>query len=683
MLNQLFDVVDKFNKQKKDPENVKFGIKKKLLAAVLTVSVMVIIVILFLVYRNTSQIVLQKSNTILQTSTDSVVNKVEAWMNKTITALNVERDALSYFSLNRKQEIDYIKHTANTYDAFPSGIYVATVQGELLHASFVPGPTFNVFEKTWYKDGIKSEEFIFGSVYFDEDSKSYVVGASGVLKDNKGVVRGVAAADIYLNAISEIVSEVKLEQTGGMFLIDANTNTIIGHQDANLVGKELAQQDVAMYKYIADLVKNHKDGLLNFEQADGDVICLDIQSVPNSDWIAVAYVPYNEVMADLNSLTKTIAITAFFGIFLLILFIERTIHLIIKPLNGLNAAIHQITEYDFSTNVEASSRDEIGLMADRLSIFIKNMRELMKKIMGVSGDLSNRSVGSAKVAEELSKTAETQDKSMKEITITVGELVKSIDEVAENATSLSLLVADAETKGDEANAQMRDTVLEATQGRKGMEQVVEAMQSISTRMTNLEISIQEVENSLVKINGIVDLIRGIAAETNLLSLNASIEAARAGESGRGFAVVASQIGKLASTSTDAVEDIAKLTAAIRQMVENTVSETKENVVVIKDSTGLVNETGVSFDTIFSAINKTDMAVTEMIEKVHQVNDIAMGLAGITEEQSAASSEILVVFERLEDSSKNVLDSSRTVAGEAVQLKDTAKDLSDKMKMFTI
>lgn len=218
------------------------GISAKLMAVLLPTVAAVLALILALIYFNVANIVQTKSEDLLQSNSQSVVNGVTAWMNKVLTALEEERNTLEYFQMESWRELDYIKQTANRYDAFPAGIYVATTDGRLRHSSFVPGPEFNVFEKPWYKDGIKSDKFIFGSVYFDEDSQSYVVGASGVLKSQSGEILGVAAADIYLDAISTIVSQVQLEQTGGMFLVDSLTNTIIGHKDASLVGTALDGQ---------------------------------------------------------------------------------------------------------------------------------------------------------------------------------------------------------------------------------------------------------------------------------------------------------------------------------------------------------------------------------------------------------------------------------------------------------
>lgn len=201
----------------------KIGIQVKVLGALLPAVIVMIGLMLFLFYMSTAGMITQKGEEILTVNTQSVVNQVRTWMSETITALDTERDALQYFALPAKEELDYIKHTANQYESFPAGIYIGTTAGELIHSSFVPGPEYDVLQKPWYREGLDSEEFIFGSVYFDEDSQSYVVGASGVLRNPDGGVRGVAAADIYLDSISKIVQPVQLEQTGQVFLVDTKT----------------------------------------------------------------------------------------------------------------------------------------------------------------------------------------------------------------------------------------------------------------------------------------------------------------------------------------------------------------------------------------------------------------------------------------------------------------------------
>lgn len=174
------------------------GITIKLVAAVVGSAVIAVSVLLAVVYDKMSKTLLEKSEEILHTTTDSTLQETRAWMNRTLAMLETQRDTIEYENMDIQEMTEYIKHTAGQNDAYPAGLYVALTDGSLYHASFVPGPEFNALVKSWYVDGLDSEEFILGDVYFDEDSQSYVVGASGVLKDGGGAVRGVAAADVYL-----------------------------------------------------------------------------------------------------------------------------------------------------------------------------------------------------------------------------------------------------------------------------------------------------------------------------------------------------------------------------------------------------------------------------------------------------------------------------------------------------
>lgn len=670
----------KYNIKKKTR---KIGIKLKLLGVLLPVVICIIGIAIFFIYKNTSDILLRKSETLLRTSTESVVNQVTTWMSETITALDVERDTIEYFSMNETDELNYIKHTADTYESFPAGIYLATTEGSLIHASFVPGPEYNIFEKPWYQDGIKSEKFIFGSVYFDEDSQSYVVGASGVLKDKNGAVRGVAAADIYLDAISEIVKEVQLEQTGGMFLIDRNTDMIIGHKEAALVGTSLNEQSNGLYSYIGSLLSKETFGLQTYTMPGGETYYLDLEKVPDSNWITAAYVPHTEIMTDLNNLTKNIIFITLIGILLLSVIMERVISFIVKPVKNLNTAITSITNGDFQTEISIKTKDEIGIMAQGIKNYVQVMKNIIGDINSITSELAKQSVVSSEVADNLSGSSKLQSASMNEMNNTVNELTLSVTEVAENATSLSSFIEETREKGVAAGEQMKEAVTVTNLGKDNMRNLLTTMNDISSKMEILEKSAAEMEDSVVQINSIVDLIRDIAEETNLLSLNASIEAARAGEAGRGFAVVAGQIGKLAGNSKQSVEDIYNLTQGIRSLVENTVKETRDSAAAIKSSSDIVNKTERTFNTIYNSVSNTDKSVTEIIDKIMQVNDIATNVAGITEEQSASSEEILATTEDMRQNAENVYKDSQTVASNSETLKESASALETHLKFFKL
>ena len=172
------------------------GIAKKLVAAIMATIVIMVAALLLIVYSRVSDTLQEKSEKLLAETTDKALYETSAWIKQTLTMLEMQRDAIEYENMDIPAMKEYIKHTVNQNEAYPAGMYVALTDGSLYHASFVPGADFDAKAKSWYQDGIQSEKFILGDVYFDEDSQSYVVGASGMLKDSSGRTRGVAAADV-------------------------------------------------------------------------------------------------------------------------------------------------------------------------------------------------------------------------------------------------------------------------------------------------------------------------------------------------------------------------------------------------------------------------------------------------------------------------------------------------------
>ena len=223
-----------------------WGITGKLVSAIVASVVIAVAILFAVVYFQMSNALLDKSENLLQTTTGRTLQETKAWMNSTLTMLETQRDTIEYEDMDVPDMMNYIRHTVDQNDAYPAGLYVALTDGSLYHASFVPGPDFDATTKSWYRDGLQSDTFILGDVYFDEDSQSYVVGASGVLKSRNGTVRGVAAADVYLDSISKIVSQVTIEDTGGIFLVDSRTDTIIGHRDQEITGQRLSEMEEGM-----------------------------------------------------------------------------------------------------------------------------------------------------------------------------------------------------------------------------------------------------------------------------------------------------------------------------------------------------------------------------------------------------------------------------------------------------
>ena len=648
-----------------------WGITGKLASAIVASVIIGVGVLLGVVYVQMSHTLLERSEELLQATTDKTLQETKAWMNRTLAMLETQRDTVQYEDMDVPAMLDYIKHTAGQNEAYPAGLYIALTDGSLHHASFVPGPDFDATAKSWYQDGLQSQDFILGDVYFDEDSRSYVVGASGVLKGRDGKVRGVAAADVYLDSISQIVSGVRVEDTGGIFLVDTRTDTIIGHRDSTITGQALGDLSGELYAYAAQQIRQGRTGLT----VHGDTY-VQVADVPDSDWTAVAYVSRGEVLRELNSLTASMLLVAVLAVLVLIFLVVVQVRRIIgRPVRELSLAATRIAGGELDQTIHYQSKDELGVLADDFNQVTLRLREYVLYIDEISEKLREIAAGNLdftlsqaytgefeKIKTALEEISRSLNGAMGQLRSASRDVAAGAEQVSNGAMTLSQgsteQAAEVEALVGHINA-VSDSVHNVAQGAQrasGISQEVKnGLLESNGKMQNMTQVIRQISDKSSEIHQIVKTIEDIAFQTNILALNAAVEAARAGTAGKGFAVVADEVRSLASKSSEAAQR----------------------------TTVLLNQTVASMDEGVQAAQDTADSVLRVVSHAEEMEELIEGIAAYTRQQDENAAQITHGIEQISAVVQSNVATSEASAAASEELASQAAMLRELVARFRL
>lgn len=660
----------------KDNKNRMISIKIKLLGIILPVVIIVMMVLVGISYSISKNIIRKYSENLLSSSIENQSNEIVAWLNENLSAFQMAKDIIESTTSDKEEQQALINGYYGKNDNCMNGLYIADINGNMIVAEETQKSESNPCESVWFKDGLTRCNMGFTQAYTNSEGES-VISASGILQDGSGTMK-VISADLSLERVSIIVNSFIEMDKAQAFLVDAESGEVLAHRDMSLISKKLSELNDSFMQQVGKNVEEQ-----NYDMAEIDENITGFSQIDGTDWILVSYIPKEVIYADIDFVRLAMIVICLISIILIAVLIERVVSMVIRPVKELTHVITDMTKGDFTIEVKSKNNDEIGVMSRHVEKFIIAMRSMIASIYSISEQLSSEADSSDNLSGAMYNASILQSQSMKELSSTVEQLSLSITEIAENATTLAMVVADTREDGENVDIKMRETVEVSQKGKTDIQYISDAMKEIHESVHVLKIAIDKVGKASGEITNITNVIGEIADQTNLLSLNASIEAARAGEAGKGFAVVATEIGQLAKTSADSVHNIEELINEISVLVDDTIRQTDESVESINRSSNLVGNALETFDVIFDNINEVNGLVNSMIEKVQKVDDVASNVAAISQEQAASSQEILATSENMVQQADNITKDSQGVSDGAKELLQSAEVLYENVAVFKI
>lgn len=328
---------------------------------------------------------------------------------------------------------------------------------------------------------------------------------------------------------------------------------------------------------------------------------------------------------------------AFVAALLLGIFISRVIS---APIALAVGNAQRIAGGDLSKTIESGHRDEGGQLLAALGAMQSGLKGTIQQIASAADQLASAAEELNAVTEESSRGLVRQNDEIQLAATAVTEMSAAVDEVARNATSTS-----------EAS---RHTSNEAASGRDQAREAVKAITSVNAEIGQSTVIVDELAGSVRDIAKVLDVIRGIAEQTNLLALNAAIEAARAGEQGRGFAVVADEVRALAARTQASTGEIEAMIVSVQSRADDAVKAMGNSRALASNTQELAKATGESLERI--------------AQNIAGINDRNMLIATASEEQANVAREV-------DRNLVNIQDLSTQTAAGANQTSASSQELS--------
>ena len=317
----------------------------------------------------------------------------------------------------------------------------------------------------------------------------------------------------------------------------------------------------------------------------------------------------------------------------------KTTRSITEPIKVTKELIADMSKGDLTRKIEVKDSDEIGDMCKDLSFFVSNLHDAISQVAEKTNAVASNAKGLSSTAEQLSEKAKAQADDAHSLSASADEMSATVIDVAKNAQSASDFSNDIKEK--------------AVKGGDVVKQAIEGIKAVAVSVKGVTGTMDELAKGSDKIGEVVLLIKEIADQTNLLSLNAAIEAARAGEQGRGFAVVADEVRKLAERTSGATVEISGMINSIQADSEKALASVNEGLVDVESAVALANKAGGALNEIVQGVekiaemmghiaaasNEQSSTVDMMASNITHVADVAREFTSGTAQSAKATDDL--------------------------------------------